>query len=313
MPGCAPSSAASSFRPPAPPRSAAGCSRPSIRSITTRCGLRAPTSSRGSACRKPKIKSIKAIGTAIAKGQIDLDAVAAMEADQAHAALTALHGIGPWTADIYLLFCLGNADAWPAGDLALQEAARIAFGLRKRPDAKEMVKLAEAVAAVARGGRASAVGLLSRGEAARGRAGARQCESTWPAVTTRRKRKSERSRAWPVNSTARGSSRRSGQAKRLVVFLHGYGADGNDLIDIGRAWQGLLPDTAFVSPHAPEPCGQAPIGRQWFPLTFRTPNERWDRRQQGRRRCSSSSSTPSSRAASCRRRRWRWSASARAP
>ena len=53
------------------------------------------------------------------EGHIDLNAVAAMEADQAHAALTALHGIGPWTADIYLLFCLGNADAWPAGDLAL--------------------------------------------------------------------------------------------------------------------------------------------------------------------------------------------------
>ena len=65
-------------------------------------------------------------------------------------------------------------------------------------------------------------------------------------------------------------------AKRLVVFLHGYGADGNDLIDIGRAWQGLLPDTAFVSPHAPEPCGQAPIGRQWFPLFTRAPNERWE-------------------------------------
>jgi phospholipase/carboxylesterase len=69
----------------------------------------------------------------------------------------------------------------------------------------------------------------------------------------------------------------SGQpAKRLVVFLHGYGADGNDLIDIGRAWQGILPDTAFVSPHAPEPCGQAPTGRQWFPLFSRAPNERWD-------------------------------------
>lgn len=91
----------------------------------------------------PKIKAIKEIGKAIAKGHIDLDAVAKMEADQAHAALTALHGIGPWTADIYLLFCLGNADAWPAGDLALQEAARIAFNLRKRPDAKAMVKLAE--------------------------------------------------------------------------------------------------------------------------------------------------------------------------
>ena len=66
-----------------------------------------------------------------------------MEADAAHAALTALHGVGPWTADIYLLFCLGHADAWPAGDLAVQEAARIAFDLRKRPDAKEMGKLAE--------------------------------------------------------------------------------------------------------------------------------------------------------------------------
>ena len=65
-------------------------------------------------------------------------------------------------------------------------------------------------------------------------------------------------------------------AKRIVVFLHGYGADGNDLIDIGRAWQGLLPDTAFVSPHAPEPCGQAPTGRQWFPLFSRAQNERWD-------------------------------------
>jgi phospholipase/carboxylesterase len=68
---------------------------------------------------------------------------------------------------------------------------------------------------------------------------------------------------------------RSGTAKQLVVFLHGYGADGNDLIDIGRAWQGLLPNAAFVSPHAPNPCGQAPVGREWFPLTFRDPNERW--------------------------------------
>ena len=68
---------------------------------------------------------------------------------------------------------------------------------------------------------------------------------------------------------------RSGTAKQLVVFLHGYGADGNDLIDIGRAWQPILPDTAFISPHAPEPCGQAPVGRQWFGLTFRDPDERW--------------------------------------
>ena len=57
---------------------------------------------------------------------------------------------------------------------------------------------------------------------------------------------------------------RTGVAKQLVVFLHGYGADGNDLIDIGRAWQQLLPDAAFVSPHAPRPCGQAPVRRMWL-------------------------------------------------
>jgi phospholipase/carboxylesterase len=68
---------------------------------------------------------------------------------------------------------------------------------------------------------------------------------------------------------------RTGAPRALVVFLHGYGADGNDLIDIGRAWQQHLPHAAFVSPHAPEPCGEAPVGRQWFPLTFRDPNERW--------------------------------------
>lgn len=91
----------------------------------------------------PKIKSIKAIGKALSEGQIDLDAVGAMDADLAHEKLVALHGVGPWTADIYLLFCLGHSDAWPAGDLALQEAARIAFNLRKRPNVKQFIKLAE--------------------------------------------------------------------------------------------------------------------------------------------------------------------------
>lgn len=68
---------------------------------------------------------------------------------------------------------------------------------------------------------------------------------------------------------------RSGKAKQLVVFLHGFGADGNDLIALGQEWQDLLPEAAFVSPHAPEPCAGAPMGRQWFELTFRSPDERW--------------------------------------
>jgi phospholipase/carboxylesterase len=68
---------------------------------------------------------------------------------------------------------------------------------------------------------------------------------------------------------------KSGKAEQLIVFLHGYGADGNDLIDIGRQWRSFLPDAAFVSPHAPDRCAISPAGRQWFPLTMRDPLERW--------------------------------------
>jgi phospholipase/carboxylesterase len=64
-----------------------------------------------------------------------------------------------------------------------------------------------------------------------------------------------------------------GNPKSLVVFLHGYGADGNDLIGIGRDWARALPSTAFVSPNAPELCPGTPMGRQWFPLTMRDPSE----------------------------------------
>ena len=66
----------------------------------------------------------------------------------------------------------------------------------------------------------------------------------------------------------------SGEAPtKLVVFLHGYGADGNDLIDIGKAWAPHMPATAFISPHAPSPCGMAPFGREWFPLPRLSPDE----------------------------------------
>jgi DNA-3-methyladenine glycosylase II len=92
----------------------------------------------------PKIKAIREIAKAVSDDRIDLARVGDMDADDAHTALTALHGVGPWTADIYLLFCLGHADAFPAGDLAVQESARIALGLRKRPDAKALARIAEA-------------------------------------------------------------------------------------------------------------------------------------------------------------------------
>ncbi len=65
-----------------------------------------------------------------------------------------------------------------------------------------------------------------------------------------------------------------GAAKQLVIFVHGYGADGNDLIGLADQWKQILPDAAFVSPNAPEPCGMNPMGRQWFELTMRDPEER---------------------------------------
>ncbi|MDQ3560340.1 MAG: prolyl oligopeptidase family serine peptidase [Pseudomonadota bacterium] len=64
-----------------------------------------------------------------------------------------------------------------------------------------------------------------------------------------------------------------GKPKSLVVFVHGFGADGNDLLGIGREWSRHLPHTAFVSPHAPQACAGAPMGRQWFALTMRDPHE----------------------------------------
>jgi DNA-3-methyladenine glycosylase II len=103
---------------------------------------RAPKFKRAGLSR-PKIKTFREVARAVRDGKLNLEALHTMPADAAHAAMTAVKGIGPWTADIYLLFCIGHADAWPAGDLALQEAIRIAFKLRKRPDVKRMQKIAE--------------------------------------------------------------------------------------------------------------------------------------------------------------------------
>src|SRR5258708_7430155 len=91
----------------------------------------------------PKIRALKEIAKAIAGGRLDCESLPDLPADVAHAALCEIHGIGPWSADIYLLACLGHPDAWPAGDLALQEAARLALALPARPTPKETIALAD--------------------------------------------------------------------------------------------------------------------------------------------------------------------------
>jgi DNA-3-methyladenine glycosylase II len=90
-----------------------------------------------------KIKTLKNLARELAAERLNIDVLANEDADAAHNTLTSLPGIGPWTADVYLLFCLGHGDAWPAGDLAVQEAVRMGLGLKRRPSAKEMAPLAE--------------------------------------------------------------------------------------------------------------------------------------------------------------------------
>src|SRR5258706_7668237 len=89
-----------------------------------------------------KIKTLKNLARELAAERLNLEGLAEEDADAAHNTLTALHGIGPWTADVYLLFCLGHGDAWPAGDLAVQEAVKMGLGLKTRPTAKQMTPLA---------------------------------------------------------------------------------------------------------------------------------------------------------------------------
>jgi DNA-3-methyladenine glycosylase II len=91
-----------------------------------------------------KIRTLRAIEAAALGGGLDFAALESAPASEAIAALCAIHGIGPWTAEVYLLFAAGHPDIFPAGDLALQEAAKLAFGLEARPREKEFRALAEA-------------------------------------------------------------------------------------------------------------------------------------------------------------------------
>jgi DNA-3-methyladenine glycosylase II len=90
-----------------------------------------------------KIRALRALSQAIVEGGLDLKNLADQGAEDAHKALVAVKGVGPWTADVFLLFCLGHPDAFPAGDVALQEAAKVALNLKRRPDAERLERIAE--------------------------------------------------------------------------------------------------------------------------------------------------------------------------
>ena len=96
----------------------------------------------GAGLSGPKIRTLRAIAAACSGG-LDLTRLEQASEEEIHDALTKVTGIGPWTADVFILFCLGRADGWAPGDLALQVAAQRALDLAERPVKEEMVEIAE--------------------------------------------------------------------------------------------------------------------------------------------------------------------------
>src|SRR5262249_18839380 len=109
----------------------------------------------GAGLSRSKIRTLRAIADACCSG-LDLARLEHASDDEIHAALTAVTGIGPWTADVYIMFCLGRADGWAPGDLALPIAAQRAPEPPERPGKRQMLELARGW----RPGRGGAAGLV---------------------------------------------------------------------------------------------------------------------------------------------------------
>jgi DNA-3-methyladenine glycosylase II len=89
-----------------------------------------------------KIRAMRAVAEAIAAGTLDFAATETLPAEEAIAHLTTVKGVGPWTAEIYLLFCVGHPDIFPAGDLALKKAVRDGLGLGDLPETRALIDIA---------------------------------------------------------------------------------------------------------------------------------------------------------------------------
>lgn len=102
-----------------------------------------PEQLRADGVSRQKDRYLRALAEAVERGELDLAGLGSLDDDAVRAALTALPGIGPWTADVYLLACLGRPDLWPVGDRALQVATAEALGLEAVPTAVELTAIGE--------------------------------------------------------------------------------------------------------------------------------------------------------------------------
>jgi DNA-3-methyladenine glycosylase II len=98
---------------------------------------------RAAGLSRPKVRTLRALSEALVEGRLVLEPLQHADDEEVRAALTSINGIGPWTADIYLMFCLGRTDSWASGDLALQLAAWRALKLKVKPDARRLETIAE--------------------------------------------------------------------------------------------------------------------------------------------------------------------------
>ncbi|WP_064805255.1 MULTISPECIES: DNA-3-methyladenine glycosylase family protein [unclassified Rhizobium] len=108
-----------------------------------RYALLAPDAWREFGLSRAKADTLSRIAEAVASGRLDLSGLCLKPPGEALGELTALKGVGPWTAEVYLMFCGGHADVFPAGDVALQNAVGAALGLAARPQTKALAKLSE--------------------------------------------------------------------------------------------------------------------------------------------------------------------------
>ncbi len=98
---------------------------------------------RGAGLSRPKVAHARALAAAFASGRLSGVALARQSDAEALADITAVRGLGPWTAEVYLLFALQRQDVFPAGDVALAGAAADILGLPSRPDPKALRMLAD--------------------------------------------------------------------------------------------------------------------------------------------------------------------------
>ena len=213
---------------------------------------------RGVGLSGPKIRTLRAMSQAVADG-LDLTRLGTLNDEEVHSALTADQRYRPVDSR-----CLPPVLPWARGCVrgrrsgAADRRATCFRAGRAAPPA-HAPRARRALAALARCRGAIALGVLSDGQSDKVR---RACVAP-------------EGKAGPMLDGPRLEAA-SGSADALVVLLHGYGANGEDLIALGQEWRRALPRAAFVAPNAPEALPMAGMGGlQWFPLTMRDPTEYW--------------------------------------